>query len=76
MISFDLEPFSSYHQILTIGILTTQNSKNGIGISGNLSLFRSLQMYLLEHGIFSYVLTIEDVLNHENCGYIYSSKHQ
>ena len=26
--------------------------------------------------ILSYVLTIEDLLNQENCGYIYSNKHQ
>ena len=75
MISLELEP-SHNHEIIAIGILTTQNSKNGIGISGNLSLFRSLQMYLLEQRILSYVLTIEDLLNQENCGYIYSNKHQ
>ena len=73
IIGFDLEPFH-HNQILTIGILTNKNQKKFKEISGNLSLFRSLQIYLLEHGIFSYVLTIEDVLNQKNCGYIYSSK--
>ena len=73
IICLDLEPFHP-NQILTIGILTNKNQKKFEEISGNLSLFRSLQTYLLEHGILSYVLTIEDVLNHENCGYIYSSK--
>lgn len=75
VINFHVIPFHP-DEIVTIGILTTQHTKNSGEISGNLSLFRSLQMYLLEHGIFSYVLTIEDLLKQENCGYIYSNKLQ
>jgi glutathione synthase/RimK-type ligase-like ATP-grasp enzyme len=70
--SFEVEPFHS-HEILTVGILTTVNSKNEIGIGGNLPLFQSLHLYLLKHGIFSYVFTTEDALNEQNSGYIYSS---
>lgn len=75
VIGFDLKPFHT-NQIATIGILTIKNSKHDSELSGNLSLFRSLHMYLLENGIFSYVLTVEDLLKQENSGYIYSNKHQ
>ena len=73
-VGFDIEPFHT-NKVITVGILT-QNPKNNGEISGNLSLFRSLHMYLLEHGIFSYVLTGKDLLQQAKCGYIYSSKHQ
>src|SRR4051812_12380676 len=73
VISFDVEVFQN-HEVVTIGILTTQNSKNEFGIGGNLSLFRSLHVYLLKHGIFSFIFTTEDVLNQTNCGYIYCSQ--
>lgn len=74
IVSFDIEPFHT-QVVLTIGILTKNSKKSG-EISGNLSLFRSLHMYLLEHGILSYVITVEDLLKQENCGYIYSSNHR
>jgi glutathione synthase/RimK-type ligase-like ATP-grasp enzyme len=74
-ISFDVTPFQT-HKIITVGILTTQNLKNECGISGNLPLFRSLHLYLLEHGIFSYVFTVEDAVKQENLGYVYCSKLQ
>lgn len=73
LIDFDLKPDHAHH-ILLIGILTNKNPKKNEEISGNLSLFRSLHLYLLEHGIFSCVLTVEDVLQQANCGYIYSKK--
>lgn len=74
-ISFDVTPFQT-NKIITVGILTTQNLKNECGISGNLPLFRSLHLYLLEHGIFSYVFTVEDAVKQENLGYVYCSKLQ
>ncbi len=75
VIDFDLKPFHAHH-ILLIGILTNRNPKRPEEICGNLPLFRSLHKYLLEHGIFSYVLTVEDLLQQTNCGYIYSPKLQ
>ena len=74
-LSLDLKLFHSQN-IITIGILTTQNLKNECGIGGNLPLFRSLHLYLLEHGIYSYVFTVEDFLKQDNLGYIYCSELQ
>jgi hypothetical protein len=74
-ISFDVTPFQN-HEIITVGILTTQNLKNECGLGGNLPLFRSLHLYLLEHGIFSYVFTVEDVVKQTNLGYVYCSNLQ
>lgn len=73
IIDFDLKPFHAHH-ILLIGILTNKSPKKNEEICGNLPLFRSLHKYLLEHGILSYVLTVEDLLQQTNCGYIYSAK--
>lgn len=73
VISFDVDQINT-QEILTIGILTTANSKNQHGLGGNLPLFQSLHEYLLKYGIFSYVFTTEDALNQTNCGYIYSIK--
>lgn len=69
-ITFHLDLYNK-HEIFTVGILTTANM-NELGFGGNLSLFRSLHLYLLKYGILSYVITAEDVLKQEGYGYIFS----
>ena len=51
VISFDVDQINT-QEILTIGILTTANSKNQHGLGGNLPLFQSLHEYLLKHAYF------------------------
>ena len=64
------------NRILTVGIMTCQNKKNNLGITGNLPLFYDLHQELLKHGIFSFVFTAEDALANTGLGLVYSADHE
>ncbi|WP_083392223.1 YheC/YheD family protein [Bacillus sp. MUM 13] len=66
---FHVLPFKKTN-VLSIGILTCKNNKHETGIGGNVPLFCELHKHLTEEGIFSFVMTIEDVLLKNNKGYI------
>ncbi|MFE4898107.1 YheC/YheD family endospore coat-associated protein [Peribacillus butanolivorans] len=60
-------------RMLVVGILTSLNPKKESGIGGNLTLFRDLSLYLLEHGILVFVFTVETFHSIPVKGFLFSS---
>jgi glutathione synthase/RimK-type ligase-like ATP-grasp enzyme len=68
--SFFVDPVRSH--VMTVGILTCKKNNNERGLGGNLRLFRELTGHLNSNGIVSFVLAVEDVLQGDFSGFIYS----
>lgn len=65
----------NHNNLPIIGILTSRSKKKSHQIGGNLTYFRTLHEFLKEHGIFSYVFSLQDArITNTQKAYIFSQR--